>query len=89
MRCESCRAVQGSVACSQHPSAAGASRVELKPTLQNLFDTVSGVCKRAVGLLDGIPRMLPHVIQACSTTYGTVRLFGRLYTECCSVGSLP
>lgn len=48
-------------------------RVELKPTLQQLFDTTSGVCKRVVALLEGIPRITQEVLAACSATYGTVR----------------
>lgn len=47
-------------------------RVELKPTLQCLFDTLSGVCKRAVALTEGIPRLAQDVIDGCATTYGTV-----------------
>ena len=53
-------------------------RVELKPTLQTLFDTVSGVCKQAIALMDGIPRVVQDVIQGCSSTYGTVRQGGCL-----------
>ncbi|GAB4820450.1 hypothetical protein N2152v2_007496 [Parachlorella kessleri] len=48
------------------------NRVELKPALQVLFDTVSGVCKRAVCLLDGVPRLVEDVVQGCSSAYGTL-----------------
>ncbi len=54
-------------------------RVELKPTLQTLFDTVAGVCKRVVALTDGIPRVTQDVIEGCSSTYGAASICNWCY----------
>ncbi|KAL4458111.1 hypothetical protein ABPG75_012976 [Micractinium tetrahymenae] len=42
------------------------SRVELKPTLQQLYDTVHATCKGAVAALEGLPRLLPEVLAGCA-----------------------
>ena len=44
------------------------SRVELKPTLQELFDAVHGACKAAVAALGPLPRLLPEVLAGCAAT---------------------
>lgn len=40
-------------------------RVELKPTLQQLFDTVHGTCNAAVAALEVLPRLAPEVLSGC------------------------
>jgi len=40
--------------------------VELKPTLQQLFDTVHGTCKSTVSSLEALPRLLPEVLAGCA-----------------------
>lgn len=41
-------------------------RVELKPTLQQLFDTVHGTCNAAVAALEALPRLVPEVLGSCA-----------------------
>ena len=40
--------------------------MELKPTLQQLFDTVQGTCKAAVAALEALPRLQPEVLAGCA-----------------------
>ena len=40
--------------------------MELKPTLQQLFDTVQGTCKAAVAALEALPRLVPEVLAGCA-----------------------
>lgn len=55
-----------SYAQASKPWRHGICRVELKPTLQQLYDTVHATCKGAVAALEGLPRLLPEVLAGCA-----------------------
>ncbi len=40
--------------------------MELKPTLQQLFDTMHGTCNAAVAALEALPRLAPKVLGSCA-----------------------
>lgn len=48
------------------PTLCSCCRVELKPSLQQLFDTVQNTCKAAVAALEVLPRLLPDVLSGCA-----------------------
>lgn len=41
-------------------------RVELRPTLQQLYAAVLATCNGAVAALEGLPRLLPEVLAGCA-----------------------